>query len=879
MKLGCFMLTVLLLASLSGDAQTISFSGKKIPLQEIFSIIKKQTGFVFFYDATLLKNTKPVTVKWKNVTLENALNEICKDQPFSWLLEDKTITVIKKEIPVTKVGKPSSHPPPPIPVKGIITDLDGIPIKGVSVLISNSKQGTVSDDNGRFFIEANQNNLLVFSSVNYTTKEVRVEKAEMNIILQLQVKPLEALLVGGNFFVKTRKEITTSITVLDSKTLERIPENTLDQIFRGWVPGVNNFNVGANPEGFPNLTIRGPSLNELSRIAVYIDGIEYAGGSGYLFQLDKNNIDRIEIAKGPGAVAMYGTGSNGGIVQIFTKKPATDETIVNLTTSAGFYKSKWVKQDPFQQMHTIETSTGFKNASLTMGGSYRTVDAYLPDGGEKNKAFYTSAGLKIGKLQANMTARYNVRNFHEARDPFYDTAVNPRTDILINNIPAYQWLFVMPSPSRYRDGITETSIAAINLSHKTTKHWVNNLDAGFSINNTRQVPAGTDPLQRPYFSEKNKITTIRYSNVLTLPQLKNGLAVSIISGAEFKKYTASRTFTAATVAGTLKDINPANENYGAFVQVNPSWNNIYLTMAMRYEHNERFTNAWNPRVGLTTNFNAGSITLKPRISWGRGITAPGYEYKFGSRTSPLFVIYPNAGMKPQSQEGFDYGLELYDKKGRFKFEAVYYDNIVKDMFAQAFVGIHPPDTVFGFQWKNVGKLANKGWEFSGQLESGRFTVGGTFSIFNSTVLDTTGAFNTSLWYLVPGTGTGGQPKHTAGLNLTYKFNKLFGERDKGSVSFNITEVDGIETFEFKEYALDVAYGRRPYTPGVFGRIVETTAVFRVGLYTDYYIVNDLRFFVQGSNILNDYKYEFSNIFLTHGAAWLFGLKYNFSKSQ
>jgi hypothetical protein len=100
------MLTVLLLASLSGDAQTISFSGKKIPLQEIFSIIKKQTGFVFFYDATLLKNTKPVTVKWKNVTLENALNEICKDQPFSWLLEDKTITVIKKEIPLPKLTNP-----------------------------------------------------------------------------------------------------------------------------------------------------------------------------------------------------------------------------------------------------------------------------------------------------------------------------------------------------------------------------------------------------------------------------------------------------------------------------------------------------------------------------------------------------------------------------------------------------------------------------------------------------------------------------------------------------------------------------------------------------------------------------------------------------
>ena len=251
-------------------------------------------------------------------------------------------------------------------------------------------------------------------------------------------------MVGGNISALKRKADATSVTVLDSKTLEKIPYNTIDQVFRGWVPGTNSFDQGSNPEGLLSLSIRGAGgPSSVAPVAVYIDGIEYAGGSGYLCQLDKTNIDRIEIVRGPGASTLYGTGSNGGIVQIFTKKGKTNQTAVNFTSSAGFYKSKWVEKNAFQQLHNLELTTGFKKVALTMGASYRTVGAYLPDGGEKNKGFYLDAKFDLGKLQVNAIGRYNVRNFSYARNPIYDTAIHPRTDIFITtspglNVPAYE---------------------------------------------------------------------------------------------------------------------------------------------------------------------------------------------------------------------------------------------------------------------------------------------------------------------------------------------------------------------------------------------------------------------------------------------------------
>ena len=97
MKLARFLVsTALFVMPLAGKAQTLSFSGKDIPLKDIFRIIKCQTGVLFFYDVSLLKPANPVTVEWKNLPLEKALNEIFKGQPFTWILEGKTVAVIER---------------------------------------------------------------------------------------------------------------------------------------------------------------------------------------------------------------------------------------------------------------------------------------------------------------------------------------------------------------------------------------------------------------------------------------------------------------------------------------------------------------------------------------------------------------------------------------------------------------------------------------------------------------------------------------------------------------------------------------------------------------------------------------------------------------
>src|SRR5438128_2314638 len=116
------------LLSIPGASQTVSYSGNDLPLKEIFSVIKSQTGFVFFYESNLFDDVQPLTVRWKKVFVEDALNEVCKSRSLMWILEGRTVTVIKYQLPHASFLSPRSGI---IHVKGTVTDEDGIPLAGV----------------------------------------------------------------------------------------------------------------------------------------------------------------------------------------------------------------------------------------------------------------------------------------------------------------------------------------------------------------------------------------------------------------------------------------------------------------------------------------------------------------------------------------------------------------------------------------------------------------------------------------------------------------------------------------------------------------------------------------------------------------------------
>src|SRR6476646_9711231 len=108
-------------------------------------------------------------------------------------------------------------------IPGRVTDEEGSPIAGVSVLIKGTKTGTITDNNGNFSIHAGIGEILVFSSVSYGTKEIKIANASISIKLSLQIKPLEELVVSGNVVAVKRKADVSSVTVLTGKEIAALP--------------------------------------------------------------------------------------------------------------------------------------------------------------------------------------------------------------------------------------------------------------------------------------------------------------------------------------------------------------------------------------------------------------------------------------------------------------------------------------------------------------------------------------------------------------------------------------------------------------------------------------------------------------------------------
>ena len=799
------------------NAQQVSFSGDPVQLESFFSSVSKQTGYVFFYNATLLSHIPPLTIELKNVSLDSAMRMVLKNQPFTWSIQGKTIFITPdKKISTVSVKEPVSVFQK---ITGKVIDQTGLPIVGATVFGPDLKTYAVSKENGEFQIRIKKGDSLIVSSIGYSKNVSSPDSSSVVIVLQYISNPLEQVIIGGNLFATKRKSDISSVTVIDSKTLAILPVTDIAEIYRGLVPGTNSFNTGDQPQGLPSLTIRGAgSETSLSEIGVYIDGVEWAGGSGYLSSLNKENIERIEILRGPESSTLYGTGSNGGLVQIYTKKGAPNSEMLTATASAGFIQSKWVPSNVFQQYYTLDKQIGFKNTSLLAGGTYQTNGAWLPGGGEKTGTVHVNLKWDpTKKFSVNLAGYYAGTNLGDSKLCVYDTCVH-LSDSLLHAYGVY------PRKLTNKKVEIRSYFAGLNLLFEASNRWTHHLTIGFSQNDSHELPVSSIDknglMPDNFYQSVNRTTTVRYSNIVHLGNQDEGLAATIMSGAEYKNI-----FYAAEIKGSIPYIqsgDPANINLGLFTQITTSYKNVYLTSGLRYDYNKLFANnhSLNPRIGLTTNFSFSGITIKPRISWGSGITAPTYEARYGSPSNGITIDTANPAIKPQQQSGFDYGMEIYDRQNRFSGEVVYYDNTMKNMFAEAEL---PNDAngLYVFQYTNIGEVANRGWEFSGRYSiNKRLSLYGSFSIMHSVIKDSTGDYLSSqLAGRAPGYQLKFLPRHTAGLFATYHFFRLFGKKDNGSLSVNITEVDGVLSYDGVRSLLMYAYGRAPTFNGCIARFI------------------------------------------------------------
>lgn len=335
------------------NGQNVTLKARNETLNNVFTEIKKQTGYLFWYEDNLLSNTSKVNVDLKNATLKQALDACLKNQPLVYAINDKTIVVkAKGKSFIDRVVEVFNA----ITVSGKVIDENGQPLLGASVKVRGTNQQTTSGSNGEFTLDnVAEDALLIISYVGYQTEEIKPLRS-LIVKMRRSTNVLQEIKINAGYYSVTEQERTGSIARVDAKTISQQPVSNPLSALIGRMPGVNiEQQSGLNGGGY-RIEIRGQNslrnsaADNGNRPLYLINGVPYpsvslatsplsVGGitnlSSPLNAINPNDIESIEILKDADATAIYGSRGANGVILITTKKAKAGRARYELNVQQG----------------------------------------------------------------------------------------------------------------------------------------------------------------------------------------------------------------------------------------------------------------------------------------------------------------------------------------------------------------------------------------------------------------------------------------------------------------------------------------------------------------------------------------------------------------
>jgi len=316
---------------------------KDVTIDEIFDLFREQTKYTFIYQEDLFKNIPKVHLEKGTIKANELLEKCFSSDKYSFSFTRKNKIIIIEEIPVTIKEEINIQK---LQVSGIVTDEEGNPLPGATVIEVGTDNGTTSDFDGKFsIVTTNENPTLKISFIGFLSQEISVEgDSEINIVLVADVSGLDDVVVVG-FGTQNRRDVTSAISkiVVDDSS----PKSTanIQSLIYGRSAGIQITSQSGEPGAPAEVRIRGIGTTGNSKPLWIIDGlpinVQQAGFSttGYspLSGINPSDIKSIEVLKDASSAAIYGARASNGVIIVTTKRGGnTGKTEVNYESSFGF---------------------------------------------------------------------------------------------------------------------------------------------------------------------------------------------------------------------------------------------------------------------------------------------------------------------------------------------------------------------------------------------------------------------------------------------------------------------------------------------------------------------------------------------------------------
>lgn len=358
------LLSACVTAGAKGFSQ-ITLREKNAPIQAVLEKIQQQTGYAFWYEDRLIEKMKPVNITVTNATLEQTLNLLFVGQDLGYEIVSKTIVLKSKPASHGTDESSSISLPPPMDITGRITNEQGEPLAGASVIIKRTGRGDIADEKGNFKLnKVNSDDIIQISFAGYKTQNISVGSiTNFTLVMEVATNDRDKVVIQA-YGTTTQRFNTGNIATVTAAEIERQPVmNPLEALY-GKVPGLvitptsgyasgpvtveirGRANINNNPsdplfiiDGVP-LTLNGAGNGgSYGIIPIMSHGDAIVGpavGQSPLFSINPQDIESISVLKDADATAIYGSRGANGVILITTKKGKAGKTKFDLNVYQGF---------------------------------------------------------------------------------------------------------------------------------------------------------------------------------------------------------------------------------------------------------------------------------------------------------------------------------------------------------------------------------------------------------------------------------------------------------------------------------------------------------------------------------------------------------------
>lgn len=204
-------------------------------------------------------------------------------------------------------------------ISGTVTDIQGQALPGVSVKLTGTKTGTVTDLKGAFSLNAEGKGTLEFSFLGFETQTVVFSGSQpLTVKLQQATANVDEVVVVGASMKKS--DLTGAVATVDSKKLLERPATNINQALQGNAAGVFVSN-GTRPSDDATIRVRGINTINAGSSPIYVvDGVIMENNQGGFNSVNVNDVASVQVLKDASATALYGSRGANGVVVITTKK-------------------------------------------------------------------------------------------------------------------------------------------------------------------------------------------------------------------------------------------------------------------------------------------------------------------------------------------------------------------------------------------------------------------------------------------------------------------------------------------------------------------------------------------------------------------------------